>query len=243
MLGEKIIPACVKSHAWLLASPDALKGLEEEVLMPGSGLGSMEGPAKREHLGHGMNKGHICRNRRVLEASFSPARRALGSTSGPGDRRQGLGTENGKLTTSTEIQWRGDGNRAGSKGAGEGKHMERRRLEITFSILLKFLCNCHFEELLPTCRWRADGSEAAVLGGSEVPAPREAGERSTEERGGRVIKYSLYSWQPSYLPLARFMRVCSECAPAGEGTPALLTLLVASRRQRQGLPGGGMVVP
>lgn len=73
MLGEKIIPGCVKSHTWLLASPDALKGLEEEVLMPGSGLGSMEGPAKCEHLGHDMNKGHICRNRRVLEASFVPA--------------------------------------------------------------------------------------------------------------------------------------------------------------------------
>lgn len=48
-----------------------------------------------------------------------------------------------------------------------------------------------------------------MLGGSEVPAPREAGEQRTEERAGCVIKYSLCSWQPSELPLACLLRARS----------------------------------
>lgn len=66
---------------------------------------------------------------------------------------------------------------------------------------------------LPTChrrgRERGGRERGAVLGGSEVPAPREAGEQRAEERGGRVIKYSLCSWQPSQRPLASLLRARS----------------------------------
>lgn len=52
----------------------------------------------------------------------------------------------------------------GCKGAEEGKRTESRRLEITFSTSLKFLCRCHCEELPPTCG--AEGSGAGGLAGS-----------------------------------------------------------------------------
>lgn len=77
--------------------------------------------------------------------------------------------------------------------------------------------------------------------GGKVPAPGEAAELSTEERGGRVIKYSFYSWQSSYLGLlvsCALLQVLS----AGEVTP----VLVAARRRwhqlyegdRAAVPGG-----
>lgn len=129
-------------------------------------------------------------------------------------------------------QWRGAGTEKGTKV--HEKNMESHRLKITFPISLRFPCRSRVEELLPTCRscgaWRQRG---AVPEGGRAPR--------TEERGGRLIKYSLYCWQPSHLPLARSVPACSGGAPAGEGMPAPLTPLAAARGAA-GISGGMLLL-
>lgn len=69
------------------------------------------------------------------------------------------------------------------------------------------------------CRLRADEREAAALAGARC-RPLGTQEPSTERGGGRVIKYSFYSWQPSHLPIAPFMCARDGGSSAGETAPS-----------------------
>lgn len=72
--------------------------------------------------------------------------------------------------------------------------------------LIEIPCRSRSEELLPTCR----SLEAARC------CPR--GRLRTEQRGGRLIKYSLCSWQPSHLLCS--LRACSAVLGQAQGASA-----------------------